>query len=35
MAIAAYKEFIKLAPDDPNAAYAKQQIKALGSSSQG
>ena len=34
-AIAAYKAFIKLAPDDPNAAYARQQIKALGSPSQG
>jgi tetratricopeptide (TPR) repeat protein len=34
-AIAAYRAFIKLAPDDPNAAYARQQIKALGSSSQG
>jgi tetratricopeptide (TPR) repeat protein len=34
-AIAAYKTFIKLAPDDPNAAYARQQIKALGSPSQG
>jgi regulator of sirC expression with transglutaminase-like and TPR domain len=30
VAIDAYKRFIKLAPDDPNAAYAKQQIKALG-----
>jgi tetratricopeptide (TPR) repeat protein len=30
VAIGAYKEFVKLAPDDPNAAYAKQQIKALG-----
>jgi tetratricopeptide (TPR) repeat protein len=34
-AIAAYKKFVKLAPDDPNAAYARQQIKALGSSAQG
>jgi len=34
-AIAAYKTFVKLAPDDPNAAYARQQIKALGSPSQG
>ena len=34
-AIAAYKAFVKLAPDDPNAAYARQQIKALGSPSQG
>jgi tetratricopeptide (TPR) repeat protein len=34
-AIAAYKKFVKLAPDDPNAAYARQQIKALGSTSQG
>lgn len=34
-AIAAYKAFIELAPDDPNAAYARQQIKALGSPSQG
>jgi Flp pilus assembly protein TadD len=34
-AIAAFKLFVKLAPDDPNAAYARQQIKALGSSSQG
>ena len=34
-AIAAYKAFIKLAPDDPNAAYARQQVKALGSPSQG
>jgi tetratricopeptide (TPR) repeat protein len=30
VAIAAYKQFVKLAPDDPNAAYARQQIKALG-----
>jgi|RhiMetdeSRZDD1v2_1073273.scaffolds.fasta_scaffold07771_7 tetratricopeptide (TPR) repeat protein len=28
-AIAAYKKFIKLAPDDPNVAAVKQQIKAL------
>jgi len=34
-AIAAYKTFVKLAPDDPNAAYARQQVKALGSPSQG
>jgi len=34
-AIAAYKRFVQLAPDDPNASYAKQQIKALGSQSQG
>ncbi len=34
-AIAAYKIFVKLAPDDPNAVYARQQIKALGSPSQG
>ncbi len=34
-AIAAYKAFVKVAPDDPNAAYARQQIKALGSPSQG
>jgi tetratricopeptide (TPR) repeat protein len=34
-AIAAYKKFVRLAPDDPNAAYARQQIKALGSPSQG
>jgi tetratricopeptide (TPR) repeat protein len=33
-AIAAYKKFIQLSPDDPNASYAKQQIKAL-SRSQG
>jgi tetratricopeptide (TPR) repeat protein len=30
-AVAAYKKFLRLAPDDPNAAYAKQQIKALAS----
>src|SRR5581483_935603 len=35
VAIAAYKRFVQLAPDDPNAAYAKQQIKALGTQSQG
>ena len=29
VAIAAYKRFIKLAPDDNQAPYAKQQIKAL------
>jgi regulator of sirC expression with transglutaminase-like and TPR domain len=34
-AIAAYKKFVQLAPDDPNAAYARQQIKTLGSSPQG
>jgi regulator of sirC expression with transglutaminase-like and TPR domain len=34
-AIAAYKKFVQLAPDDPNAAYARQQIKTLGSPSQG
>jgi hypothetical protein len=34
-AIAAYKKFIQLAPDDPNAAYAKQQIKALSAQPQG
>jgi Tetratricopeptide repeat len=34
-AIAAYKKFVQIAPDDPNAAYAKQQIKTLGSPSQG
>src|SRR6476660_2317244 len=34
-AIAAYRAFVKVAPDDPNAAYARQQIKALGSPSQG
>jgi tetratricopeptide (TPR) repeat protein len=34
-AIAAYKRFVQLAPDDPNASYAKQQIKTLGSQSQG
>jgi tetratricopeptide (TPR) repeat protein len=28
-AVAAYKKFLQLAPDDPNAVYAKQQIKAL------
>jgi Flp pilus assembly protein TadD len=28
-AIAAYKLFVKLAPDDPNASYAKQQVKSL------
>jgi tetratricopeptide (TPR) repeat protein len=30
-AIAAYKKFIKLAPFDPQVAYAKQQIKTLAS----
>jgi tetratricopeptide (TPR) repeat protein len=35
VAVQAYKRFVQLAPDDPNAAYAKQQIKALGSQSQG
>jgi Flp pilus assembly protein TadD len=34
-AIAAYKKFVQLAPDDPNAAYAKKQIKALSSPSLG
>jgi flagellar biosynthesis/type III secretory pathway protein FliH len=34
-AIAAFKKFVQLAPDDPNAAYARQQIKALGAGSQG
>jgi tetratricopeptide (TPR) repeat protein len=34
-AVAAYKKFVKLAPDDPNASYAKQQIKALAAPSQG
>jgi regulator of sirC expression with transglutaminase-like and TPR domain len=34
-AIAAYKRFVQLAPDDPNASYAKQQIKTLGSQPQG
>jgi tetratricopeptide (TPR) repeat protein len=29
VAIAAYKRFLKLAPDDPSAAQAKAQIKAL------
>jgi tetratricopeptide (TPR) repeat protein len=33
VAVGAYKEFVKLAPDDPNAAYAKQQIKALSQTS--
>jgi Flp pilus assembly protein TadD len=28
-ALAAYKAFLRLAPDDPNATYAKQQIKTL------
>jgi tetratricopeptide (TPR) repeat protein len=28
-AVAAFKKFIALAPDDPNASYARQQIKAL------
>ena len=31
-AIAAYKRFLKLAPDDPSAASVKQRIKLLGSS---
>jgi regulator of sirC expression with transglutaminase-like and TPR domain len=35
VAIGAYKRFVQLAPDDPNAAYAKQQIKTLGAQSQG
>jgi len=29
---AAYTKFLKLFPDDPSAAYAKQQLKALGPS---
>ena len=29
-AIAAYSKYVKLAPDDANATYARQQIKALG-----
>jgi cytochrome c-type biogenesis protein CcmH/NrfG len=29
VAIAAYKRFLKLAPDDPNAAIVKQQLKLL------
>jgi len=29
VALTAYKRFLKLAPDDPNASYAKQQIKSL------
>jgi tetratricopeptide (TPR) repeat protein len=32
-AIAAYKQFIKLAPDDPTVSLVKQQIKALRQSS--
>jgi tetratricopeptide (TPR) repeat protein len=28
-AVAAFKRFLALAPDDPNASYAKQQVKAL------
>ncbi len=28
-AIAAYRKYVKLAPDDANAAYARQQIKTL------
>jgi tetratricopeptide (TPR) repeat protein len=35
VAIGAYKRFIELAPDDPNAKYAKQQIKALSAQPQG
>jgi tetratricopeptide (TPR) repeat protein len=35
VAIGAYKRVIQHAPDDPNAAYARQQIKTLGSPSQG
>jgi tetratricopeptide (TPR) repeat protein len=35
VAIGAYKRFVRLAPDDPQAAYARQQIKALSSPSQG
>jgi tetratricopeptide (TPR) repeat protein len=33
-AIAAYRKFIKLAPDDPTVALVKQQIKALRQSAQ-
>ena len=29
LAIRAYKRFLEIAPDDPNAAYARQQIAAL------
>ena len=29
LAVKAYKAFLKLSPDDQNAAYARQQIKAL------
>ena len=35
VAIGAYKRFVQLAPDDPQAAYARQQIKALSSAPQG
>jgi tetratricopeptide (TPR) repeat protein len=35
VAVTAYKKFVQLAPDDPNAAYARQQIKALSPQSQG
>ena len=31
-ALAAYKKFLKLFPDDPSAPYAKQQVKALSAS---
>jgi regulator of sirC expression with transglutaminase-like and TPR domain len=34
-AITAYRRFVQLAPDDPNASYAKQQIKTLAAQSQG
>jgi predicted TPR repeat methyltransferase len=29
LAIRAYKRFLVISPDDPNAAYARQQIRAL------
>jgi regulator of sirC expression with transglutaminase-like and TPR domain len=35
VAVDAYKRFVQLAPDDPNAAYAKQQIKELSTQPQG
>ncbi len=35
VAVQAYKRFVQLAPDDPSAPYAKQQIKTLGAQSQG
>jgi len=34
-AITGYQKFLKLFPDDPSAAYAKQQLKALGGSVSG